>query len=542
MSEIMQIFTGNPMTTFVGKKIEAATRPELESEDWGLNMEICDIINENDDDAKDAARAIRKRLQQIEQDRNFTITNRTLTILETCVNNCSHRFHLLVMTKDFIQDLVKLIGPKNNPPIDLQERVLSLIESWAEAFRSQPDLSGVVSVYNELKTKGVTFPPRDPSSRVPIQTPQRTVPASMPAPPLPRPDGQTRPMPGGGGSIMAPAPNVAQGGQVMLEGEDYNKISQDLVVVQSSIEMFNDIMKTLEALSNAEADWELANELSVTCHQMKDRIVDLIERVANEELTIELLRLNDDLNTTFSRFENLCKNRSQRAPPRGAGGVGITESQPATDRARDVAQTRPPPTSTSGAGDQISPRTKLVGVSSNTLNELSLIDFNAARASETGQGGANQPTPAPPATKQSVSQQATRPAVADPFNTSNIAPVDKSQASLADELRGLNLGNSSGPRARPSQNESNKSNLPDEISSVREQDFAEIENWLSTDSGRNLASIGGDMPSMEPISVPNSEFDNFIASRALAGSNASGQQQQQQQPKPPSQQKPEPSV
>lgn len=44
-------------------------------------------------------------------------------ILETCVKNCGRRFHLLVTNKDFIQDLVKLIGPKNDPPAELQEKV-----------------------------------------------------------------------------------------------------------------------------------------------------------------------------------------------------------------------------------------------------------------------------------------------------------------------------------------------------------------------------------------------------------------------------------
>lgn len=28
---------------------EKATRGSLENEDWGMNMEICDIINETDD-------------------------------------------------------------------------------------------------------------------------------------------------------------------------------------------------------------------------------------------------------------------------------------------------------------------------------------------------------------------------------------------------------------------------------------------------------------------------------------------------------------
>lgn len=55
-----------------------------------------------------------------------------LQVLETCVKNCGHRFHLLVANRDFIDSvLVKIISPKNNPPTIVQDKVLALIQvSW----------------------------------------------------------------------------------------------------------------------------------------------------------------------------------------------------------------------------------------------------------------------------------------------------------------------------------------------------------------------------------------------------------------------------
>lgn len=477
MTEILQIFSGNPLATFIGKRIEAATRPELESDEWSLNLEICDMVNENDDDAKDAVRAIKKRLQQIEQDRNFTVTNRTLTVLETCVSNCSRRFHVLIMSKDFIQDLVKLIGPKNNPPIELQERVLRMIERWADAFRNQPDLSGVVSVYNDLKAKGVTFPPKDPSSNVPILTPQRSVPPLAPA------AGQMREQQPVAAPASAGRTNQQQPpGPVVLEGEGYNKISQDLSVVQTSVEMFQDLLKILESSEANESDWKLAADLSTTTRQMKERIVDLIERVANEDLTIELLRLNDDLNNIFIKYDRLVKNKGKQTEPSSQQTTKLSASQS-------------------------------VAPSSGPGNELSLIDFNI-----------DEPA-----------------AGVDKKLANNIIAADKQQQaghsgdtlSNADKLtmQSDSLVNDLSKMGLDHKNDAKKSKLPEEISSVREQDFAEIENWLSTDSGRNLQSVGADTASIEPISIPNSEFDNFIASRALAGSTTSKTTSQQTTPK-----------
>lgn len=50
---------------------------------------------------------------------------------------------------------------------------LQLIQVWAETFRSQPDLGGVVQSYQELKNKGIEFPAPEIESVVPIYTPQR---------------------------------------------------------------------------------------------------------------------------------------------------------------------------------------------------------------------------------------------------------------------------------------------------------------------------------------------------------------------------------
>lgn len=48
-----------------------------------------------------------------------------------------------------------------------------LLQAWADAFRSSPDLTGVVHIYEELKRKGIEFPMADLDALSPIHTPQR---------------------------------------------------------------------------------------------------------------------------------------------------------------------------------------------------------------------------------------------------------------------------------------------------------------------------------------------------------------------------------
>lgn len=135
-------------------------------------MEICDFVNSTNDGGRDAIRAIRKRLQA-QMGKNNAVVMYTLTVLETCVKNCDQRFKALVCQRDFINDLIKLIGAKYDAPQIVQERVLGLIQSWADAFRGSPALVSVCEVYDELKTKGVEFPATNLDSMAPIITPKR---------------------------------------------------------------------------------------------------------------------------------------------------------------------------------------------------------------------------------------------------------------------------------------------------------------------------------------------------------------------------------
>ncbi|XP_017477617.1 PREDICTED: TOM1-like protein 2 [Rhagoletis zephyria] len=315
MAELLQRFSGNPFSTPVGQKIEQATDPMLNSENWALNMEICDLINETDDGARDAVRAIKKRLQQ-SANKNFAVFMFTLTVLETCVKNCGRRFHMLVTNKDFVQEMVKLIGPKNDPPPEVQEKVLSLIQSWAEAFHGQTDLQGVSAVYNELRSKGVEFPKSTVEPKVPIHTPQRSISA-------PPPQRQTA-MPASAVTAPPPSTGASEIYPIHLSPEQLNKLKNELEVVQGNMKVLSEMLTEMKPGEEHRDDWELLLELYGTCQSMQKRIVELIEKVANEEVTNELLRINDELNNLFMRFERYQKKRASVAGSSAAHLQDIT--------------------------------------------------------------------------------------------------------------------------------------------------------------------------------------------------------------------------
>lgn len=274
---------------------EQATDGTLASENWALNMEICDMINESSDTARDAMKAIRKRLSQ-NAGKNYTVIMYTLTVLESCVKNCGKAFHVLVSNKEFIQELVKLIGPKNDPPAVVQEKVLNLIQTWADTFRSQPDLNGVVQVYQELKSKGIEFPVTDLDSVAPIYTPQRvrsereknmrmdkffksndflclilqSVPEGVSASPPTGLSQSPRNHPEATHAAVMIGPNAVAAagvvaGSVELKPERVNKIQSELDVVTMNMSILSEMLSTLKPGQEDPADYKLLVDLYHTC-------------------------------------------------------------------------------------------------------------------------------------------------------------------------------------------------------------------------------------------------------------------------------------
>ncbi|XP_033501756.2 target of Myb1 membrane trafficking protein isoform X1 [Epinephelus lanceolatus] len=305
----MEFLLGNPFSTPVGQRIESATGSSLPSEDWALNMEICDMINSSEEGPKDAVRAIKKR---IVGNKNFKEVMLTLTVLETCVKNCGYRFHILVTTRDFVEGvLVRSIIPRNNPPLILHDRVLSIIQAWADAFRSSPDLTGVVSVYEDLRRKGLEFPMTELDGYSPAQPQKKqTLPGNGPAvTTLPAVRLSSQP------PLISPQTSelkLALEGSNAFTPSQIKKLKSELGVVRSNLTMMSDMMSQLDPVTVKQADMELLEQLYTVCKEMQDRIVKIVPRLSEEKLIEELLAANDEMNTAFIRY-----HRFERRIPNG---------------------------------------------------------------------------------------------------------------------------------------------------------------------------------------------------------------------------------
>lgn len=95
-----------------------------------------------------------------------------------------------------------------------------------------------------------------------------------------------------------------------LSSDQRAKLQSELDVVQSNMAVFGEMLSELQQPGTEQPDEvELLQELNSTCHSMQQRLVDLINKLSNDELTAELLRINDDMNNLFLRYSRWEKNR-----------------------------------------------------------------------------------------------------------------------------------------------------------------------------------------------------------------------------------------
>ncbi|XP_017928621.1 TOM1-like protein 1 [Manacus vitellinus] len=253
-------------------------------------MHICDLINATEEGPKDAVKALKKKLAK---NCNHKEIRLTLSLLDMCMENCGPRFQSLVVKKDFCKDkLVKLLNPRYNLPIDMQEKILTYIMTWARGFQGMVDVSEVKEVYLELLKKGVEFPSPHTSSGGP-KTPRSSTKSSP--------------------SSACPAKRsflpLPTGPTLLLTPEQVGKLYSELDMAKMNVRVMSSILKENAPGSENPDDMNLLQKLYKTCRMMQERIMELLVTVENEDVIVELIQVNEDLNNVLLGHERFSRNR-----------------------------------------------------------------------------------------------------------------------------------------------------------------------------------------------------------------------------------------
>lgn len=104
----------------------------MDGPDWGVNVDLCDLVNSDFHSyGKDAVKALKLKLQKLAKP---PVQHLTLTALEMCMKNCGAQFHVMVVKKDVLGEMIKLVlGGRCEGSVRL--KVLELLEEWAAQLR-----------------------------------------------------------------------------------------------------------------------------------------------------------------------------------------------------------------------------------------------------------------------------------------------------------------------------------------------------------------------------------------------------------------------
>ncbi|TPX53852.1 hypothetical protein PhCBS80983_g06134 [Powellomyces hirtus] len=150
------------MTSFMSMEqlVDQACDSDYTEPNAALMLEICDIINQKGKSLpREAAFAI---VRNVNSRTNYGAMH-ALLLLDYCVKNCGYPFHLIISTKEFLNDLVRRFPERPTNITVVHHRILELVQQWNSTLcvtsRYKDDFKHINDMYRLLTYKGYRFPP-----------------------------------------------------------------------------------------------------------------------------------------------------------------------------------------------------------------------------------------------------------------------------------------------------------------------------------------------------------------------------------------------
>ena len=148
-----------------------------------------------------------------------------------------------------------------------------------------------------------------------------------------------------------------------MDQSEITRLSGNLSLVEQNIRIFSQIISETSIPGTESAqDATLLSQLDKACREMQSRLTSLLSELdpaAAGDLFMDALRINDDLNNIFLRYERFCRSRPQNKNPSNSPSPPAYSEQPAGPVATgmlidigDSSQPQPPTPTTPNNGTE----------------------------------------------------------------------------------------------------------------------------------------------------------------------------------------------